>query len=69
MHQLGEKIRKIRRIKNLSQLDVSEKIGLTQSEISKIENELNNRPQKKLNFKSPKEVFLFETLYGNTPFK
>jgi len=39
MHQLGEKIRKIRRIKNLSQLDVSEKIGLTQSEISKIENE------------------------------
>ncbi len=28
MHQLGEKIRKIRRIKNLSQLDVSEKSDL-----------------------------------------
>jgi IS30 family transposase len=30
-------------------------------EIKKIENELNNRPRKKLNYKTPKEVFLCET--------
>lgn len=35
--------------------------NINQYEIKKIENELNNRPRKKLNYKTPKEVFLCET--------
>lgn len=30
-------------------------------ELKRVENELNNRPRKKLNYKTPKEVFLCET--------
>jgi transposase, IS30 family len=35
--------------------------NINHHEIKKIENELNNRPRKKLNYKTPKEVFLCET--------
>lgn len=39
--------------------------GITEEELKTIENLLNNRPRKCLNYKTPKEVFI--NLYGATP--
>ncbi len=56
--EFGDRLKEIKTGLNYSQTDLSEKTDLTLRTIQRIENKLNNRPRKRLGYKTPKQVYL-----------